>query len=68
MDIDRADVILYIYLVGVLISGVFIERMAARYGQAALVSGALIAAGVWLWYYKWSITPRLEYVQQHEKG
>lgn len=63
MDIDRVDVVLYVYIVGILMSGVFIERLAARYGLPAVFSGTLFAGGVWLWYYKWSISPRLEYLQ-----
>lgn len=62
MLFDRVDIVLYFYIVGILLSGVFLERLASPLGELATLGIAFVAGGVWLAYYKLSIAPRLEYI------
>lgn len=62
MDFDRTDVVHYIFLLGVVLSGVFLERALASFGELAAFGSAFLLGAFWLVYYKISIGPRLEYV------
>jgi hypothetical protein len=62
MQFDRVDIVLYFYIVGIILSGVFLERLATPFDELATLAFAFIAGGVWLAYYKLSIAPRSEYI------
>lgn len=62
MDFDRTDVVHYIFVLGVVMSGVFLERGLASLGDFAVFASAFLLGAFWLVYYKISIVPRLSYV------
>lgn len=62
MNLDRTDVIRYMYILGILVTGVFLERLVGQFGKVVVLGTAVIAGFGWLWYYKWSIAPRIESV------
>lgn len=62
MQFDRVDIVLYFYIVGIVLSGVFLERLATPFDELATLAIAFIAGVVWLAYYKLSIAPRIEYM------
>jgi hypothetical protein len=62
MDFDRTDVVHYIFVLGVVVSGVFLERGLASLGDLAVFGSAFLLGAFWLVYYKVSIVPRLSYV------
>lgn len=62
MDFDRTDVVQYIFVVGVVVSGVFLERGLASLGDLAVFASAFVLGAFWLVYYKISIVPRLSHV------
>lgn len=63
MEFDRTDVVHYIFLLGVVVSGVFLERLLASYGDIAVLSSAFLLGAFWLVYYRVSIVERVEYAR-----
>lgn len=61
MEFDRTDVVHYVFIVGVVVSGVFLDRALASGGDVAVFGSAFFLGAFWLVYYKLSIVPRVEY-------
>lgn len=67
MNIDKTHMILYLYVVGILMSGVFLERLMAPFGRFAVLGGVLVGGLLWLKYYQLGIAPRIEYVLNQDE-
>jgi len=58
--ISWSDVIMYVYTIGAIFSGVFVERFTNSLGPVALMGSGLLIAAFWVGYYNDSIVPRFE--------
>lgn len=65
MELTRVDVVHYAFIIGSILSGVLLERVAASFGNTTVVVAAMVLGLFWLVYYKYSIVPRLEHARHH---
>lgn len=68
MKLDRTVLIHYVFILGAIMTGVYIERIVAPIGNIPVLGGVLLAGLVWLGYYRRSIVPRIEYATESDEA
>ena len=58
--INRAILLRYLFIVGVLVTGILIERTLSGLAHVTILSFGLLAAAVWLVYYQLVLASRFE--------
>ncbi|WP_435361678.1 hypothetical protein [Haloarchaeobius sp. DFWS5] len=64
MNIQRGDVVKYVYTVGVIASGVVLQRSLGANGAIPTMAVAALFAVGWTAYYNWTVEPRIEQWEQ----
>ncbi|MFC6734083.1 MULTISPECIES: hypothetical protein [unclassified Haladaptatus] len=60
MDVTRSDFVRYMYTLGAVISGVYVEKLFTDLSPALIVAPAAVVSVFWVFYYNYSIAPRIE--------
>lgn len=66
MQFDRTDLIRYFYTVGVLLSGIYLNRVIPGGTLQEVFLIGIFVAIPWALYYKFTVVPKIEMV--HETG
>lgn len=68
MKLRKADVTVYVFVLGVLLSGMWLaQQFGMEWSPALLAVVGIVAAG-WTVYYRFSVGPRIEANETDERG
>ena len=60
MNVDVDDILLYVYLAAVVITGIYLERTFGEWGRFAVLGLGAAAALFWFVYFRRTMVPRME--------
>lgn len=63
MAFNRAILLQYLYTLGVVVSGVFVQQGVSQHGRIVVLGVSAVIAAFWILYYRGVVSPRIEQLQ-----